>query len=71
METGEFLETERNSLLDLQPHEKSLVQNCKWWEVDWKCDIVFEKKPDKRPAKLREESIDNSIAAPETSLENN
>jgi hypothetical protein len=55
IETGEFLETERQHLLDLQPHEKSTVQTCKWWEVDWQCEIVFEKKVDKRPIKPREE----------------
>jgi hypothetical protein len=42
METGEFLETSREDLLTLQPHEKSTVQHCKWSEVDWKPEIVLE-----------------------------
>jgi hypothetical protein len=66
IETGEFLETDRHSLLDLQPHEKSVVQHCKWWEVDWKCEIDFDKKTEKRPIKPRSESAAAIDAAPPT-----
>jgi hypothetical protein len=54
IETGEFLSTDRHDLLNLLPHEKSIVQTCKWWEVDWQCEIVFEKKVEKPPVKPRE-----------------
>jgi hypothetical protein len=56
VETGEFLPTERPQLLELQPPEKADSPICKWWEVDWSCEIVFEKKEEKRPVKVERSS---------------
>jgi hypothetical protein len=51
VETGEFLDTDRASLLSLQPDESASEQVYRWSEVNWQCEIVFEKKEDKRPIK--------------------
>jgi hypothetical protein len=51
VDTGEFLETDRTSLLNLQVEADSSEQIYRWSEVDWSCEIVFEKKEDKRPVK--------------------
>jgi hypothetical protein len=51
VDTGEFLETNRDSLLGLQPEEGSSDQIYRWADVDWSCEIVFEKKEEKRPVK--------------------
>jgi hypothetical protein len=51
VDTGEFLETDRTSLLNLQVDEGSSEQIYRWPEVDWNCEIVFEKKEEKRPVK--------------------
>ncbi len=64
IETGEFLPTDRTHLLDLQPHEKSTMQACKWWEIDWQCEIVFEKKVDRPPVKQREEAFSTPETTP-------
>ncbi len=50
VDTGEFLETDRSSLLNLQADE-GLEQIYRWSEVDWSCEVVFEKKEEKRPVK--------------------
>jgi hypothetical protein len=51
VDTGEFLETDRDSLLNLQADDSSSEQIYRWSEVDWGCEIVFEKKEEKRPLK--------------------
>jgi hypothetical protein len=51
VETGEFLNTDRLSLLSLQPEAAASTQIYRWSAVDWQCEIVFEKKEEKRPSK--------------------
>jgi hypothetical protein len=46
--TGTFLDTNREDLLGLVPDPGDVVQECKWWDVDWSCPIVFEPKPEKK-----------------------
>jgi hypothetical protein len=48
VETGEFLETSREDLLHLLPDPNDPIQTAKWWEIDWSCPIVFEKKPERK-----------------------
>jgi hypothetical protein len=50
VETGAFLDTAREDLLNLLPDPNEVTPQAKWWEIDWSCPIVFEKKPDKKPA---------------------
>jgi hypothetical protein len=51
VETGAFLETVRQDLLNLVPDPNEVAQHCKWWDVDWVCPIVFEPKPERKPIK--------------------
>jgi hypothetical protein len=66
VDTGEFLETDRTSLLNLQAEDSSSDHIYRWSEVDWSCEIVFEKKEEKRPfkpaVKLANASSDSSVA---------
>jgi hypothetical protein len=64
VETGEFLPTERPQLLDLQIQDEEALPTCKWWEVDWQCEIVFEKK-EERPVSARDENRRPKIERPE------
>ena len=51
VETGAFLDTDREDLLTLIPDPLDPIQHCKWWDVDWVCPIVFEPKPERKPFK--------------------
>jgi hypothetical protein len=51
VETGAFLDTVREDLLGLIPDTQDPVHECKWWDVDWSCPIVFEPKPERKPLK--------------------
>jgi hypothetical protein len=53
VETGEFLATDRPQLLELLPNDSDNTPLCKWWEVNWGCEIVFEKKEDKPAVKTK------------------
>jgi hypothetical protein len=64
VETGEFLETDRSSLLTLQAEEGSSDKIYRWAEVDWSCEIVFEKKEEKRPIKPAVKIASTSSEAP-------
>jgi hypothetical protein len=54
VENGAFLDTVREDLLNLQPDPQEAAHKSKWWEVDWSCPVVFEKKP-ASPKSPREE----------------
>jgi hypothetical protein len=49
VETGSFLDTVREDLLNLIPDPQDTPQHCKWWDVDWSCPIIFEPKPERKP----------------------